>query len=93
RLYPGGSNVVAIPQGQEILIPLAADEWFELSGNTGREQLVITVRDRRSFGEGAASNHRVFRQDEKYGSNFVQEVAPGKTFPVITQSISFMHSQ
>ena len=91
RVYPDGGNVVAIPLGQEILIPLAADEWFELAGNTGKEQLVITVRDRRAFGE-AAANNRIFRQDEKYGSNFVQEVAPGKTFPVITQSIAFSHA-
>ena len=91
RVYPSGNDVVAIPLGQEVLLPLAADEWFELSGNTGKEQLVIAVRDRRAFGEAAAAN-RVFRQDEKYGSNFVQEVAPGKTFPVITQSITFAHT-
>ena len=91
RVSPSGNDVVAIPLGQEVLLPLAADEWFELSGNTGKEQLVIAVRDRRAFGEAAAAN-RVFRQDEKYGSNFVQEVAPGKTFPVITQSITFAHT-
>lgn len=91
RVYPDGNNVVAIPLGQEVLLPLGADEWFELSGNTGKEQLVIAIRDRRAFGEAATGN-RVFRQDEKYGSNFVQEVSPGKTFPVITQSITFSHS-
>ena len=92
RVYPDGNNVVAIPLGQEVLLPLGADEWFELSGNTGKEQLVIAVRDRRAFGDAAATN-RVFRQDENYGSNFVQEVSPGKTFPVITQSIAFSHSE
>ena len=92
RLYPDGSNVVAIPLGQEVLLPLAACEWFELAGDIGKEQLVITVRDRRAFGEVAAKN-QVFRKDEKYGSNFVQEVEPGKTFPVITQSITFSHTR
>ena len=91
RVYPDGNNVVAIPLGREVLIPLAADEWFELNGSTGQEQLVVAVRDRRAFGE-AASVNRVFRQDEKYGSNFVQEVSPNKTFPVITQSLTFEHS-
>jgi len=92
RLYPDGANVVAIPLGQEVLLPLAACEWFELAGSVGKEQLVITVRDRRAFGEVAAKN-QVFRKDEKYGSNFVQEVEPGKTFPVITQSITFSHTR
>ncbi len=53
--------------------------------------LVVTVRDRRAFGD-AVSGNNIFRQDEKYGSNFVQEVSPNKTFPVITQSLTFDHS-
>ncbi len=91
HIYPEGNNVVGIPQGKETLIPLGEDEWFELTGTTGKEQLVVTVRDRRAFGE-AVSENRVFRQDEKYGTNFVQEVSPNKTFPVITQSLTFDHS-
>ena len=91
HIYPENNNVVAIAQGRETLIPLGDEEWFELTGNTGKEQLVVTVRDRRAFGE-VASPSNIFRQDEKYGTNFVQEVSPNKTFPVITQSLTFDHS-
>jgi hypothetical protein len=91
QIYPAQqSTAVAVKAGVEILIPLAKDEFFEFAGASGDEQLVVTLRDPRAFGE-AASKAEVNRKDEKTGSSFVQEVGPG-TYPVIAQSLKLSHS-
>jgi hypothetical protein len=90
QIYPAqADNVVKIAAGVEIMIPLGKDEYFEFTGTTGDEQLVITVRDPRAFGSAAASA-TVTRKDENNGSNFMQEVTP-TTYPVISQALKLRH--
>jgi hypothetical protein len=90
QIYPPRKeDVVVLAAGEETLIPLGADQFFEFTGATGNEQLLITVRDKRAFG-GAASTAQVYRKDESYGSNFVQETLTG-TYPVIAQGIRLRH--
>ena len=91
QIYPPqGSNIVAIPAGREVILPLARDDYFQFTGATGREQLVINVADPRAVGSQASQN-RINRQDVTYGSNFVQEVAPN-TYPLISQAVELQHS-
>ena len=91
QIYPAaGNQVVSLLAGKETFVPLGPDEYFEFTGTTGKEQLVVTLVDPRATGD-RASKSKVFRQDVKYGSNFVQEVAGG-TFPHITQAIELQHT-
>lgn len=90
QIYPpSATEAVSVKAGTEILVPLAADQFFEFAGVTGDEQLVITLRDPRAFG-GAESKVEVSRKDESNGSSFVQETVPG-TYPVISQSLKLKH--
>ena len=91
QIYPARSGqVVAMQAGKETLIPLEDDQFFEFARSTGEEQLVITLRDPRA--EGAAkSTAKVNRKDEKFGSQFVQEVKPGVTYPSLTEAIKLVH--
>jgi hypothetical protein len=90
QIYPpNGSDVVKLKAGLEVLLPLARNDYFEFAGATGDDQLVITIRDPRAFG-GNESKAEANRKDEKTGSSFVQEVAPG-TYPVISQSLKLKH--
>jgi hypothetical protein len=86
---PGRDRMVSIKAGEEVFIPLGKDEFFQFAGSKGTEQLVLSVADPRAL-EGRASPRPVYRQDEEYGSNFVQEVTP-QTFPAVSQSISLIH--
>ena len=91
QIYPAGNDqVVSLEPGKETIIPLGEDQFFEFARATGREQLVVNLADPRAIGP-AASTNKVFRQDQKYGSNFVQEVTPS-TFPHISQAIDLQHS-
>jgi hypothetical protein len=91
QIYPAVANqVVTLVAGKETFVPLGADEYFEFTGDAGKEQLVVTLVDARATGD-RASKSKVYRQDVKYGSNFVQEVAGG-TFPHITQAIELQHA-
>ena len=83
-------QVVSLLPGKETVIPLGEDQFFEFARATGREQMVLNLADPRGVGP-AASTNKVFRQDLKYGSNFVQEVSPS-TFPHISQAIELQHS-
>ncbi len=86
---PERTKVVEIQAGKETLIPLRDDQYFECTQATGEEQLVITLRDPRA--EGAAkSTVKVNRKDERYGSQFVQEVKPN-TYPSLTEAIRLVH--
>lgn len=92
QIYPAlSSEVLSVKAAQEILVPVKPDQYFEFTGTTGNEQLVVTLRDPRAFG-AAASPEKVFRKDENNGSNFVQEVKPG-TYPLIAQSIHLQHER
>jgi len=90
KIYPSGNTqMVEIQAGKETLIPLDDDQYFEFTKATGEEQLLITLRDPRS--EGAAkSTAEVNRKDERYGSQFVQEVTPN-TYPSLTEAIKLVH--
>lgn len=90
QIYPPQANtVISIKAGTEVVLPLAADQYFQFTGETGTDQLVVTLVDPRAL-EGKASKKRVHRQDVEFGSNFAQEVAPD-TYPVISQPIALLH--
>ncbi len=90
QIYPAESGqVVAVRAGRETLIPLGDDQYFEFANATGEEQLVITLRDPRAAGE-AKSTAKVNRKNEKFGSQFVQEVKPN-TYPSLTEAIKLVH--
>jgi hypothetical protein len=90
RVYPPqASQVIALKAGEENFIPLAKDQFFEFTGTKGKEQLVIALRDPRAF-DKAASTNPVYRRDEVYGSNLVQEVS-ANTYPAIFQGIQLVH--
>jgi len=90
QIYPPlPEQVVVLVAGKETLVPLGVEEYFEFTRATGREQLVVNLADPRAVG-AAASRNKVFRQDVRYGSNFVQEVAPD-TFAHISQPVELEH--
>lgn len=89
-IYPPDDNLrVRLEAGREALIPAEPDSFFEFTRATGREQLIITLRDPRAT-EANMSHATVFRQDDKFGSNFVQEV-PNNTYAVISESVDLRH--
>lgn len=91
QIYPvSGGEAVRIPAGKEVLLPLGPKEYLQFAGDVGRDQITFTVRDPRSLEQGHASSAQVFRKDESFGSNFVQEVRPGR-FPVIAEAIAIQH--
>lgn len=90
HIYPPDENLrIRLEAGKEMLIPAGPDEFFEFARSTGDEQLVVTMRDPRADAT-TMSRSRVYRQDETYGSNFVQEVS-GKTYAVISESVKLVH--
>ncbi len=91
QIYPAGTDqIVSLQPGKETVVPLGEDQFFEFARATGREQLVVNLADPRAVGP-AASTNKVYRQDQKYGSNFVQEVTPS-TYPHISQAIELQHA-
>ncbi|MFH1605483.1 MAG: hypothetical protein ABIH03_16430 [Pseudomonadota bacterium] len=90
QIYPAErTKMVEIQAGKETLIPLGEDQYFEFTKTTGEEQLVITLRDPRAE-DAAKSTAKVNRKDERYGSQFVQEVKPN-TYPSLTEAIKLVH--
>ena len=90
QIYPPAKNtIISVKAGTEIVLPLVADQYFQFTGETGTDQLVVTLVDPRAL-EGKPSKARVHRQDVEFGSNFAQEVAPD-TYPVISQPIALLH--
>lgn len=91
QIYPPRADqVVTLLPSSETLLPLDANQFFEFTGATGREQLVISVADARAVGS-AASRNKIFRQDTKFGSNFLQE-ASSDAYPSIQQSVELVHT-
>jgi len=91
HIYPAKTDhVVALQPGRETFLPLGKDEYFQFTKAAGKEQLVVNLADPRAVGANA-SRHQVYRQDVKYGSNFLQQVAPN-TYPHISQAIELTHS-
>jgi len=90
RIYPAKqSQVVSLKAGEEVLLPLDKNQAFQFTGARGQEQLLIALRHPKAIDEGASRNP-VYRRDELYGSNLVQEVAHN-TYPAIFQSIKLQH--
>ncbi len=89
KLYPSQDQSIRIPAGQEVLIPPHPDQFFQFHGSTGKEKLVVIMRDSKLDGSNLPLEP-VFRKDENFGSLFVQEVTGGK-LPLIVQSISLNH--
>jgi hypothetical protein len=91
QIYPARTDqVVSLQKSTETLLPLGPDQFFQFTGATGRDQLVINVIDPRAVGT-AASRARVYREDAKFGSNLLQESGKG-TYPAITQAIELQHA-
>ena len=91
QIYPPDhQQAVLIPAGKEILLPLNSGDYLQFTGDSGRDQLTFTVRDPRTLQTGHVSRAQVFRRDEVYGSNFVQEVMPGQ-YPMISEAIGIEH--
>jgi hypothetical protein len=91
HIYPAKTDyVVALQPGRETFLPLGKDEFFQFGKASGKEQLVVNLADPRAVGPNA-SRHPVYRQDVKYGSNFLQQVAPN-TYPHISQAIELSHT-
>jgi hypothetical protein len=91
QIYPPRRDeAVLLQKSSETLLPLGPDQFFQFTGATGREQLVVTVIDPRAVGD-AASRNKVFREDARFGSNFLQETGKG-TFPAIQQAIELSHT-
>ena len=91
QIYPPEKDsVIMLQAGSETLLPLGKNEYFQFANASGDEQLVVTLRDTRAVGD-ARSRAVVYRKDENYGSNFVQEVTRA-TFPSISESIHLKHN-
>ncbi len=89
KLFPAAANSLRIPAGTEVLIPAAENQFFQFHGATGKEKLVIVMRDVKIEATTVAVEP-VFRKDEPFGSLFVQEVTGDKR-PLIVQSIALTH--
>ena len=90
HIYPADEDMrIRLEAGKEMLIPAGQDEFFEFTRTTGDEQLMITMRDPRANAM-TMSRTKVYRQDEPYGSNFVQQVS-GDTYPVISEPVKLVH--
>src|SRR3954463_11754533 len=87
---PRADQVVTLLPATETLVPMDPAQFFEFSGATGREQLVVNVVDPRAVGP-ATSRNKIYRQDTKYGSNFLQETGDG-TYPSIQQAVELVHT-
>lgn len=87
RLFPQQDQAIAVPKGQELLIPAQADLFFEFSGQTGDERLLVSMRGAES---GAAQSTKpVYRKDDAIGSFFVQESL--QQSPIIVQTLKLKH--
>ncbi|MEK9804464.1 MAG: DUF4384 domain-containing protein [Curvibacter sp.] len=90
QIYPrDASQAVLLRAGNEILVPLVEDQFLEFTGETGRDQLVLTFRDPGGR-SGPLSNAAVVMQEEANGVGLLQEVPPG-AFPLISQALTFNH--
>ena len=87
KLFPQQDQAIAVPKGQELLIPAQPDLFFEFSGQTGDERLLISMRGAQSGSN--QSTKPVYRKDDKMGSFFVQESL--QQFPVIVQTLKLKH--
>lgn len=89
KLFPAAANTLRIPAGTEVLVPAAENQFFQFHGTTGKEKLVIVMRDVKLQSSNVPIEP-VYRKDEPFGSLFVQEVSGDKR-PLIVQSIALTH--
>lgn len=87
RLFPQKDMAVQLPRGQEILIPTQADLFFEFSGQTGEERLLIAMSGAQAGTD--QSIKPVYRKDDNVGSFFVQESA--QQSPIFIQILKLKH--
>lgn len=87
KLFPQQDQAISVPKGQELLIPAQPDLFFEFSGQTGDERLLISMRGAESG--SSESTKPVYRKDDKVGSFFVQESV--QQSPVIVQTLKLRH--
>ena len=58
QIYPPAKDtVISVKAGTEIVLPLVADQYFQFTGETGTDQLVVTLVDPRAL-EGKPSKAR-----------------------------------
>ena len=87
QIYPAKTGLAAvIPAGMEILLPLGQKEYLLHTGTHSGERFAFTIRDPRSLEAGLAATMPVFRKDDRFGSNFIQEMQPNR-YPVIAEAI------
>lgn len=89
KLFPSATNTLRIPAGAEVLVPADQNQFFQFHGTTGKERLVIVMRDVK-LESANLPIEPVYRKDESFGSLFVQEVTGSKR-PLIVQSIALIH--
>lgn len=89
KLFPPANNTLRIPAGTEVLVPADPNQFFQFHGTTGKERLVVVMRDVK-LESANLPIEPVFRKDESFGSLFVQEVTGDKR-PLIVQSIALTH--
>lgn len=82
-------QVVEIRQFVGTVLPVSDDQWFEFEGDTGDEEVRITVRHEKAFGRDE-DRGKVFQKHLGNGTAFAQELTSGK-YPVISQSIRIVH--
>jgi hypothetical protein len=87
KLFPQRDQAISVPKGQELLIPAQRDLFFEFSGQTGDERLLISMVGTESG--STESTKPVYRKDDKMGSFFVQESL--QQAPVIVQTLKLRH--
>lgn len=92
RLYPADvEQIVKIKAGEPVILPLEQDSFFQFDDDAGEEKLVVTLRDPRAQGDAVAQSV-VNRQEDKLGTELLQEVAAGK-YAAIAESIALQHRQ
>ena len=89
-IFPGSPDqVVEIRRYVGTVLPASDDQWFEFEGDTGDEEVRITVRHEKAFGRDEDKG-KVFQKHLGNGTAFAQELMSGK-YPVISQSIRITH--
>ncbi len=91
RLYPAREgHVLRLEAGKEALFPVEANAFFQFAGALGEDRLRLSIHHPDALRPGLAAQTPVFRKDEPYGSNFVQEVPDGR-YPALIESLRVRH--
>jgi hypothetical protein len=88
QLFPSaGVGQVLLVAGSEMVLPMG-NTVYEFAGDTGTEQLTLTVRDPQAA-SGSVGNP-IYRQDTLSQSFYAQQAAPERP-PYISQAVEISH--